>query len=211
FTGVRGTGQFITAASTSLLFIANSNITYAGAGPAIDASAGGQLYLADMYVANVAGPTINCADGATLSAPNVFNVMIIGGTGSAPDCGSAATIWTKVSGGVVGTAQYGYPDIDSTLLVQGLATFASAGAASTASATFTGVPFAGTGTTSVPGVYINQGASAPTTWNTGGTELGINTASGFVGNLLDFHINGGASVFSVEYDGDVFAAGAVSG
>src|SRR5208337_5056679 len=79
FTGVRGTGQFITAASTSLLFIANSNITYAGAGPAIDASAGGQLYLADMYVANVAGPTINCADGATLSAPNVFNVMIIGG------------------------------------------------------------------------------------------------------------------------------------
>jgi hypothetical protein len=210
FLGVIGTGKFITEAGAKTLFISNSNITNSGTGPAIDVSAGGQLYMSDAYVANVSGPVINCANGATLSAPNVFNVMIVGGTGSAPNCGSAATIWTKVSSGVVGTAQYGYPDLDGTLVVQGLATFQSAGAASTASVLFTGAPWAGTGTTSTPGVYIDQGASEPTTWNTGGTELGINTASGFVGNLLDFHINGGASVFSVSYTGGVSSADAIS-
>jgi hypothetical protein len=44
----------------------------------------------------------------------------------------------------------------------------------------------------------------PTTWNAGGgTVLGINAPSGFNGNFLDFHLNGAASVFSVNSGGQV--------
>jgi hypothetical protein len=54
-------------------------------------------------------------------------------------------------------------------------TNSTAGAASTPSAKWTGVPFAGTGTTSFPLVYINDAnATASTTLNTAGTYFGIN-------------------------------------
>ena len=49
------------------------------------------------------------------------------------------------------------------------------GAASVTAMKFTGVPFAGTGTTSFPLVYINDAnATASTTLNTAGTYLGVN-------------------------------------
>jgi hypothetical protein len=86
----------------------------------------------------------------------------------------------------------------------GAGIFSAAGTASTPGLSVTGVPFVGTGTTSTPQLYLNQG-TAPTTWNStasGGTEFGINAASGFVGNFEDYHVNGGASVFQVTYQGN---------
>ncbi len=71
------------------------------------------------------------------------------------------------------------------------------GASSVSAFNLTGTPFVGTGTTSTPLMYLNQG-TAPTTWNStasGGTQIGINAASGFVGNFEDYRVNGGASVF----------------
>ncbi len=50
---------------------------------------------------------------------------------------------------------------------------------------------AGNSTTDFPVMGLVQGASAPSTWSTGGTELGMNAASGFTGNFEDFHVNGG--------------------
>lgn len=65
---------------------------------------------------------------------------------------------------------------------------------------------AGTGTTNLPVLYLNSGATAPTTWTTNGTVLGFNGPSGFVGNYIDCHANGGASVFAVSANGTVTTA-----
>jgi hypothetical protein len=65
------------------------------------------------------------------------------------------------------------------------------------------------GTNSVPYVYHNVG-TAPSTWSTGannGTVFGANEASGFTGNFLDFHVNGGASVFKVDSSGGITGSG----
>ena len=81
-------------------------------------------------------------------------------------------------------------------------TFSVAGAASTPAINITGTPFVGSGTTSTPQLYLN-GGTAPTTWSTGtgGTYFGINTITGFTGNFIDFHLNGGTSLFSVSNNG----------
>lgn len=82
--------------------------------------------------------------------------------------------------------------------------FTTNGAASTPSVTISGSIFTGgTGTTTVPLCYLNSGASAPTSWSTAGTILGFNAQSGFTGNFLDFHVNGGASVAIVSGAGTV--------
>lgn len=79
------------------------------------------------------------------------------------------------------------------------------GAASTAAQAFTGAPYnAGTATTNFPLVYINSG-TGPTSFSTAGTAFGINGPSGFTGNLIDTHVNGGGSVFSVNYQGTLLA------
>lgn len=83
----------------------------------------------------------------------------------------------------------------------GLGTFSAAGGASTPGLTVTGAPYTGgNATTNFPQLYINDG-TGPTTFSTAGTEFGINTPSGFTGNLEDYHVNGGASLASLTYLG----------
>jgi hypothetical protein len=78
----------------------------------------------------------------------------------------------------------------------------ASGAASTPGLSVTGSPYtSGNATTNTPQLYLFQG-SAPSTWSTAGTELGVNTPSGFTGNMLDFHVNGGGSVASLDYAGN---------
>ncbi len=90
-------------------------------------------------------------------------------------------------------------------------TATAAGAASTPSVSATGAPFTGgSGTTTVPLVYYNDGA-APSTWSTSGTYEGINAPSGFSGNLVDYHVNGGSSVFHVLASGSVVSGGNYTG
>jgi hypothetical protein len=80
-------------------------------------------------------------------------------------------------------------------------TFSVAGAASTPGMSITGAPYTGgSATTNFPQFYINDGAG-PTTFSAAGTELGINSPSGFTGNFLDLHVNGGASIASINYLG----------
>lgn len=60
----------------------------------------------------------------------------------------------------------------------------------------------GTGTTTTPTMNFQTGAAtAVSTWGTSGTFLGMNADSGFSGNFMDFHINGGAALFSVSSGG----------
>lgn len=61
----------------------------------------------------------------------------------------------------------------------------------------------GTGTTTWPYNYYNPtGPTAPTTFSTGGTLWAANFPSAYVGNIFDFYVNGGTSVFSVNYQGN---------
>lgn len=98
--------------------------------------------------------------------------------------------------------------------MQGGTPFAVNGAASASAVNITGTVFTGgTATTTFPLVYFNQGASGPTSFSTAGTELGMNAVSGFAGNFLDFHVNGGASVAGLTAGGlwtGTFAAGSTA-
>jgi hypothetical protein len=87
-------------------------------------------------------------------------------------------------------------------------TYSFSGTASTSANLFTGTPFSGTGTTAVPLLYMN-GGTAPTTWAATGTYMGVNAVSGFTGNFIDFHLNGGASLFSVSNTGVVNSSGRI--
>jgi hypothetical protein len=101
--------------------------------------------------------------------------------------------------------------IDGVETVTGLATFSGAGAASTPGLAVTGAPYhGGTATTNFPQLYINDG-TGPTTFSTSGTEFGINTPSGFTGNFLDFHVNGAASIDTINYLGTLTISGATAG
>jgi hypothetical protein len=65
------------------------------------------------------------------------------------------------------------------------------GAASAPPGTFTGTWFTGgTSTTTKPQVLIEPTGATSTDWSTSGTGLGVNAASGFLGNLLDLQVNG---------------------
>ena len=48
----------------------------------------------------------------------------------------------------------------------------------------------GTGTTTKPYALIETTGATSNTWSTSGTGLGVNAATGFVGNLLDLQLNG---------------------
>lgn len=83
-------------------------------------------------------------------------------------------------------------------------------AASTSGLTVSGAPFTGgSTTTNFPMVYFNSG-TAPTTWSATGTVLGLNAPTGFTGNFVDFHLNGGTSLFLVGPSGSVTASGSLS-
>ncbi len=61
----------------------------------------------------------------------------------------------------------------------------------------------GTGTTTKPHLLIEPSGTTSTSWNTNGTGLGVNAASGFSGNLVDMQV-AGSPRFSVNASGDVF-------
>lgn len=86
--------------------------------------------------------------------------------------------------------------------------FSANGAASTPALKLTGVLFTGGSATTTQPLCLIQptGATAVSSWNTNGTFIGINSASGFAGNFLDFHNNGGSSVFRVDVNGTATTA-----
>ena len=89
-------------------------------------------------------------------------------------------------------------------------TFSVAGAASTPGMSITGAPYTGgSTTTNFPQLYLNDG-TGPSTFSANGTEFGMNSPSGFTGNFEDAHVNGGASVFSVNYQGNGSFVGTLS-
>jgi hypothetical protein len=92
-------------------------------------------------------------------------------------------------------------------------TYTTAGASAAPVALYNGALFTGGGTTNTLPMILASPSSAvaATTWNNAGTFFGVNAASGFSGLFLDFHVNGGASVFSVASNGAIVANGNITG
>ena len=165
--------------------------------------------------ANLASQTANTVLGAlTATTPSGLAM---------PSCSGAtnALIWTSGTGFGCNTISAGssaWSAITSGANTQTGAfsttapwTFSVAGAASTPGLSVTGAPYTGgSATTNFPQLYVNDGAG-PTTFSTTGTEFGLNSPSGFTGNMLDFHVNGGASIFKIDYLGNATAGGTTAG
>jgi hypothetical protein len=163
-------------------------------------SSAGKLSLPTLAVTGITGST-QC-----LQADTSGNLS---GTGSA--CGSGSSAVSSVAnsdstltvspttGSVVASLNLANPNV-----------WTAPSAASQAGVKYTGTCFTGgSGTTTFPYILIDQGATPVTTWSTGGTcGIGLNAPSGETGPILDAHINGGASVFQLRYDGSFIAASA---
>lgn len=111
----------------------------------------------------------------------------------------------RVNGGSV----FSITSTSGSIFASGRIQSLNAGVASFSALSFTGALFTGgTGTTTLP-QYLAQTstATATTSWSTAGTYIGINTNTGFTGNFLDFHVNGGSAIFNITSSGTVFSAG----
>lgn len=193
-------------------------------------SATGLLKLANSASSNLT--TIqagNAAAARTYTWPTNFGAA---GTALTDAAGDGTLSWAAAGGGTVtvvssgsltstalvtggGTTTLQTPSATTTLDTSGLLTMPGrfinnvAGAVSAPAVTLTGAPsIAGTTTTDTPLMYFNGGA-APSTWSGVGTYIGVNSLTGFAGNFIDFHADGGASAFKVGVGGDI-TAGAIS-
>ena len=97
-----------------------------------------------------------------------------------------------------------FPAGTNTLLGSAVAnTITTNGAASTPALHGSGTIFTGgTATTTKPYWLIEPTGTTSNNWSTSGTLFGGNAPSGFVGNLLDLQVNGGA-MCSVSYQGTI--------
>jgi hypothetical protein len=86
-------------------------------------------------------------------------------------------------------------------------------AESRATLQITSIPFtSGSGDTNHPVLLF--GAHGGSIWAAspnGGTYIGINAVASFPGNFLDFHVNGGASLFKVAASGAVTSSSTITG
>lgn len=101
-------------------------------------------------------------------------------------------------------------DTSQTVTFPGRVIHSVAGAASAPALTLTGTPNTGNATTSYPLFYINIGVTQPTTLSTGGTIIGANGPSGFAGNYLAFHTNGGSVIARITSAGALNLAAGVT-
>jgi len=160
------------------------------------------------------GGTGPCATGFTVGV-----VLATSGTWALPDLTSFTATTTLplvavehvgLTGGITfdtsatGLAQ---PTVSSTWTYPvgtGLTIAGGSQAASVSGLTLSGNAYtAGTATTNFPLFSIwPSGATGPTTWSASGTYFGINSASGFGGDFLAFHNNGGGIIFNVAVGGN---------
>ena len=168
---------------------------------------------------NVTPTTADCSAGSVTATGSPASGSIAAFSGSASitnataaQLGSLTTTWFNSLTGC-GTAHLPYVPYSGTCeslsltwaggSVSSASTFTANGSASAPAVSLTGAPYTGgTTTTNFPLLYLNDG-TGPTTLSSNGTEFGINAPSGFTGNLIDAHVNGGGSVFKVDYTGAV--------
>jgi len=151
-------------------------------------------------IAGTQGITISGSTSGTVavSAPAVAGTTTFtlpGSNGSSGQYlqtdGSGITSWQTVSGGGVA--------LGDTPTWTGAHTWSKNSAASTPTGILIGTWFTGgSATTTKPHFLIEPTGTTSTGWSTGGTGLGVNAASGFVGNQIDLQV-AGVSYFRVGY------------
>lgn len=187
-TGGLVTGGPITSSGT----VALSNI---GAGDVVANAAGSSAApadttltaLIDQALGNTRGAVLERgASGWTVLAPSstAGQALASNGTGADPT-------YQTVTGG-------------SGASLSAANTWTTAGAVSAPTQLFTGAIFTGgSGTTNVPFIYYNAGATPPASWSAQGGFMGFNFPSGFTGNVFQGFING-ASEWSISATGGAF-------
>jgi len=114
-----------------------------------------------------------------------------------------------VGGAVVGLVTSTGIAVTGNLTASGTVTTSANSAASKPSVSLTGTWFSGgTGITNKPHFLIEPTGTTSTAWNTNGTAIGVNSASGFQGALIETKINN-STVFGVNYQGVVSGSGFV--
>jgi hypothetical protein len=192
-------------------YVSNNSITLNGLGASLPVctTSGKVLATSGCTIAGTNYQTVQVAGVAQPQEPALnfaANVTCTDTTGVSTNCtpsSSSSTAWSAITAGA-NTATGAF----STTAPW---TFSVAGAASTPGISITGASFVGTATTSTPQLYINQSTTAPTSWTTGvgGTMFGFNAPTSFAGNFIDLHVNGGASVMSINSAGSYNTAGVV--
>lgn len=140
-------------------------------------------YISSYFSDPVAGTNVTMTNKYALGADSAkLTTLVIGsgaaitssGAGGALGTGAFAAAFDPTAPGAIGGVTPGTGSF-TTLSNTGAATNSKSGAASVSALTLSGVPFAGTGTTSFPLLYINDAnATASTTLNTAGTYFGVN-------------------------------------
>ncbi len=142
-------------------------------------------------VMTVAGD-VNLNDGGTFTTTLQTVTPTANRTISFPNATGTVGLVAGSSGQLLYNASGANAGVPSSVVgATGDVTLALNGAASTPPLDVTGTWFTGgTSTTTKPQVLIEPAGATSTAWSTSGTGLGVNAASGFVGNLLDLQVNG---------------------
>ncbi len=171
---------------------------------------------------NVAGSTFtiqgSASTGSAAGGSIVFQTTPAGSSGSSQNAfvtaltiagSGAATFASTVTVSAGGLVVSGGTNISGNNTLGGFVNSTYAGTASNAALKFSGaILTGGTGTTNFPHLLFQTASpSAVTAWSTSGTFIGVNADSAFAGNFLDFHVNGGASLFAVNSSGTCTANG----
>jgi hypothetical protein len=163
----------------------------------------------DVYINSATGDTWTCksADGN----PTASGTWIKSGNVAA-----GAAVWGAITGTLstqtdLQTALDAKPGLTASPTWTNPHIFSKNGAASTPTISLTGTMFSGgTATTTKPLFLIEPSGTTSTAWNTTGTALGVNAASGFTGNLLDLQA-AGSSIFNVSAgNGAIFSQSVTS-
>lgn len=147
---------------------------------------------------SVSGSAGSVVFSGITSATNSTAAMIVGTGGSLTISGTGTIAATSLTGAATSGALTSSGVVNITTAA---ALSTGTGSAFTMTST-TWLGSSGSGTTTVPLMYLNGASTQPTTWSTSGTGLGINCPTG-LGNAIDVRNNGGGSVFSVAPSGNV--------
>lgn len=138
--------------------------------------------LSGAWLPSVSGVTAISGNGTTVTY-TVSNTLRVGDVVTITGATTSAYNLTSVTVASASSTQF---------------TVTNTATGSTSTATVTVV--AATTTTTKPHFLIEPAGTTSTGWNTSGTGLGVNAASGFSGNLMDLQV-GGTSKFKVSYAG----------
>ena len=207
FSGYSFSGKLLSLsgdAGENFVVANNGQLALGGSGPSgiivLKGSTSGSATITVSATGVLALPTGTTATNMTLTTPDLGTPSALVGTNitgmNASNISSGTLADARLSANV--------PLKDAANTFTAANTISTAGATSLPAMKFSGVPFAGTGTTSFPLVYINDAnATASTTLNTAGTYFGVNgDGTQDLMNLL----KDGTSQFKVTSTGNVTAA-----